>query len=33
MEACLKASNEVNTEEMAKNPDYKKVIENDASFP
>ncbi len=28
LEACLKASNEVNKEESAKNPSYKKVLEN-----
>ena len=32
MEACLKASNEVNAETSAKNPDYKKVLEFDAAF-
>ena len=32
MEACLKASNEVNTEELAINPDYKKVLASIASF-
>jgi TRAP-type mannitol/chloroaromatic compound transport system substrate-binding protein len=32
MEACLKASNEVNAEESAKNPNYKKVLEAIASF-
>jgi TRAP-type mannitol/chloroaromatic compound transport system substrate-binding protein len=32
MEACLKASNEVNAEESAKNPDYKKVLASIASF-
>jgi len=32
MEACLKASNEVNAEESAKNPNYKKVVENMEAF-
>jgi TRAP-type mannitol/chloroaromatic compound transport system substrate-binding protein len=32
MEACLKASNEVNAEESAKNPNYKKVLENMEAF-
>ncbi len=32
MEACLKASNEVNAEESAKNPNYKKVLESIAAF-
>jgi len=32
MEACLKASNEVNAEESAKNPAYKKVLESIAAF-
>ena len=32
MEACLKASNEVNQEESAKNPNYKKVLENMEAF-
>ena len=33
MDACLKASNEVNVESSATNPDYKKVLELDAGFP
>jgi TRAP-type mannitol/chloroaromatic compound transport system substrate-binding protein len=32
MEACLKASNEVNKEESAKNPSYKKVLASIDSF-
>src|SRR6202049_2443406 len=32
MEACLKASNEVNAEESAKNPNYKKVLESIDTF-
>jgi len=32
MEACLKASNEVNTETSAANPDYKKVWDSIAAF-
>jgi len=32
MEACLKASNEVNAEESAKNPNYKKVLDSIAVF-
>ena len=32
MEACLKASNEVNAEESAKNPNYKKVLESMEAF-
>ena len=32
MEACLKASNEVNAEESAKNPRYKKVLESMQAF-
>jgi TRAP-type mannitol/chloroaromatic compound transport system substrate-binding protein len=32
MEACLKASNEVNTEASATNPDYKKVLESIEAF-
>ena len=32
MEACLKASNEVNVEESAKNPNYKKVLASIESF-
>ena len=32
MEACLKASNEVNAEESAKNPNYKKVLEAIAAY-
>lgn len=32
MEACLKASNEVNAEESAKNPNYKKVLDSIAAF-
>ena len=32
MEACLKASNEVNAEESAKNPRYKKVLESKQAF-
>ena len=32
MDACLKASNEVNSEESAKNPNYKKVLESIAAF-
>ncbi len=32
MEACLKASNEVNKEELAKNPNYKKVLASMESF-
>ena len=33
MEACLKASNEVNAETSATNPDYKKVLEFDGGLP
>ena len=33
MEACLKASNEVNAEESAKNPNYKKVLDIDRRLP
>jgi TRAP-type mannitol/chloroaromatic compound transport system substrate-binding protein len=32
MDACLKASNEVNTEESAKNPNYKKVLDSIVAF-
>ena len=32
MEACLKASNEVNAEYSAKNPNYKKVLKSMAEF-
>lgn len=32
MEACLKASNEVNAEESAKNPNYKKVLTDMEAF-
>src|SRR6202163_716587 len=32
MEACLKAANEVNAEESAKNPNYKKVLESIDTF-
>jgi TRAP-type mannitol/chloroaromatic compound transport system substrate-binding protein len=32
MEACLKAANEVNAEESAKNPNYKKVLESIDAF-
>jgi TRAP-type mannitol/chloroaromatic compound transport system substrate-binding protein len=32
MEACLKASNEVNKEESAKNPSYKKVLASIEAF-
>jgi TRAP-type mannitol/chloroaromatic compound transport system substrate-binding protein len=32
MEACLRASNEVNKEESAKNPNYKKVLANMEAF-
>jgi TRAP-type mannitol/chloroaromatic compound transport system substrate-binding protein len=32
MEACLKASNEVNTETSASNPDYKKIWDSQSSF-
>jgi len=32
MEACLKASNEVNKETSASNPEYKKVLENMEAF-
>ena len=32
MEACLKASNQVNAEESAKNPNYKKVLASMAAF-
>jgi TRAP-type mannitol/chloroaromatic compound transport system substrate-binding protein len=32
MEACLKASNEVNAEESAKNPGYKKVLDSLQAF-
>jgi TRAP-type mannitol/chloroaromatic compound transport system substrate-binding protein len=32
MEACLKASNEVNAETSAGNPDYKKVLESITAF-
>jgi TRAP-type mannitol/chloroaromatic compound transport system substrate-binding protein len=32
MEACLKASNEVNAEESAKNPNYKKVLADMEAF-
>ena len=32
MGACLKASNEVNAEESAKNPNYKKVLESMEAF-
>ena len=33
MEACLKASNQVNAEESAKNPNYKKVLASMAGVP
>ena len=33
MEACLKASNEVNAETSATNPAYKKVLEFDRRLP
>jgi TRAP-type mannitol/chloroaromatic compound transport system substrate-binding protein len=32
MEACLKASNEVNAETSATNPAYKKVLESMEAF-
>jgi TRAP-type mannitol/chloroaromatic compound transport system substrate-binding protein len=32
MEACLKASNEVNAETAAANPDFKKVLESMQAF-
>ena len=32
MEACLKASNEVNAETMAANADFKKVFESMQAF-
>ena len=32
MEACLKASNEVNAETSATNPDFKKVLDLDEAF-
>jgi TRAP-type mannitol/chloroaromatic compound transport system substrate-binding protein len=32
MEACLKASNEVNAETAAGNADFKKVLENMLAF-
>ena len=32
MEGCLKASNEVNAEESAKNPEYKKVLQSMEAF-
>ena len=32
MEACLKASNEVNAEELAKNPNFKKVLASIDTF-
>ena len=32
MEACLKASNEVNAETSAADPDYKKIWESQSSF-
>jgi TRAP-type mannitol/chloroaromatic compound transport system substrate-binding protein len=32
MDACLKASNEVNTEESARNPNYKKVLDSIVAF-
>jgi len=32
MDACLKASNEVNSEESAKNPNYKKVLDSIVTF-
>ena len=32
MEACLKASNEVNAEDLAMNPDFKKVLASIVSF-
>ena len=32
MEACLKASNEVNAETSASNPDYKKVLDSMRAF-
>ena len=33
MDACLKASNEVNAEESAKNPNYKKVLASHRRLP
>jgi len=32
MEACLKASNEVNAETSVANPDYKKILDSQFSF-
>ena len=32
MEACLKASNEVNAETAAINPDFKKILDNLMAF-
>ena len=32
MEACLKASNEVNAETAARNPDFKKILESMQAF-
>ncbi len=32
MEACLKASNEVNAETSASNPDFKKIYESQMAF-
>jgi len=32
MDACLKASNEVNVESSATNPDYKKVLDSMQAF-
>jgi len=32
MEACLKASNEVNAETSAVNPDFKKILDSQTEF-
>ena len=32
MEACLKASNEVNAETSASNPDFKKIYDSQMAF-
>src|SRR6266550_4587158 len=32
MEACLKASNEVNAETSASNPDFKKILDSQTQF-
>ena len=32
MEACLKASNEVNAETSATNPDFKKILDSQMAF-